>query len=228
MLTRALLAAAIAVSGSLATIAVLAETPPSATTDTTVQIGKVSEWIGREVTDQQGNSVGDIADFAVNLNNATIPFVVIRLGGMFNAKNIAVPLSALRALPGDDSTVSLAVPTSEWKSAKTFDNTSWPLTAAVSATASQVPNRQTTTADQPNGDAATTDLDREFELLDRDGDGYLNATSPARWRRAGLWSHFPCARLLFHPPAVLSVSMTGPILVCQGGTGSGDTIAHRR
>ncbi len=98
-----------------------------------MQIGKVSEWIGREVKDQEGNSVGDIADFAVNPNDATIPFVVIRLGGMFNAKSIAVPLSALRAVPGDDSTVSLAAPASEWKSAKTFDEASWPLATVAAA-----------------------------------------------------------------------------------------------
>ncbi len=39
-----------------------------------------------------------------------------------------------------------------------------------------MPNRQTTTAAQPSGDAATADQDREFEKLDRNSDGYLNTT----------------------------------------------------
>ena len=185
MFKRTLLASAIAVGAAIGANPLLAEPSSGTQMHDTAQIGKASEWIGREVKDQQDNSVGEITDFAVNLNDASIPFAVVELDGMFNSKSIAVPLSALRAVPGDDSTVTLAASGSQWKAAKTFDAASWPQTptlmlgAAVSA--DRAVTSQTAGATQsayPDNATRTTmsaDLDREFDRLDSNADGYLSA-----------------------------------------------------
>jgi hypothetical protein len=193
MFKRTLLASAIAVSGGLWANTVLADTAPGQPMDKTAQFGKISEWIGRDVKDQQGNSVGEIADFAVDLNDASIPFVVVQLDGMFTTESIAVPLSALQTIPGDESTVTLAATGSQWKAAKTFDKDGWPLTptlmtgSAVAASnadtglvATSEPSTHEAMTDQDHDraarEAATADQDREFSKLDLDGDGYLSAT----------------------------------------------------
>ncbi|MEQ8861661.1 MAG: PRC-barrel domain-containing protein [Pseudomonadales bacterium] len=175
MFTRTLLAGAIALSASMA---VLAENPASAPADKAPQIGKISEWIGKSVMDQQGNSVGNLKDFAVNLDDATIPFAVVELDGMFSSKSIAVPLSALEAVPGDKSAVSLAATESQWKAAKTFDKESWPLTATLMTgpTAAAAVAARTTAPAPSAREPVMTDQDREFTNMDRDSDGYLSTS----------------------------------------------------
>ena len=133
MFKKSALTTAIALAGSIWTYAALAETPVDTPIQVSHQIGKISDWMGKQVKDQQGNEVGEITDFAVNLEDSTIRYVVVELDGLFNSKRIAVPLSALSPVPGNDKTLSLAASDTQWKAAETFGSANWPATATLAA-----------------------------------------------------------------------------------------------
>lgn len=174
MSKRTVLTTAIALAGSIWTCAALAESTVGKPIDKVDGIGKITEWIGREVKDQQGNEVGKISDFAVNLKEATIPYAVVELDGMFNSKHIAVPLSALSPTSGDDETLSLAASESQWKGAKTFGNADWPATATLQVEQPVVASQKMRPGEM-KPEKMMSDQDRNFQKMDQDGDGFLSA-----------------------------------------------------
>jgi sporulation protein YlmC with PRC-barrel domain len=154
-------------------------------------INKVSEWMGRDVQDNEGNDVGEIADFALNLEDGSIVYAVVGLSGMFNDQAIAVPLSALTDSVEKGEEVTLQASKSEWKAAETFAGTDWPLTASLgadtgmavtsTADAGASANDSTDTGwqqpedqDDQSAEVSSVDRDARFDTLDTDGDGYLS------------------------------------------------------
>ncbi len=174
MFKKSALTTAIALAGSIWTYAALAETPVDTPIQVSHQIGKISDWMGKQVKDQQGNEVGEITDFAVNLEDSTIRYVVVELDGLFNSKRIAVPLSALSPVPGNDKTLSLAASDTQWKAAETFGSANWPATATLAAGQAVTASTALRPA-QIKPPQTLSDQDREFQNMDHDGDGFLSA-----------------------------------------------------
>lgn len=132
MFRRSALSSAIVLAGSVWGSAALANTDSGAQFSSADEINKVSEWMGKEVQDNEGNDVGEISDFALNLEDGSITYAVVELGGMFSSDSIAVPLSALKTSAEGQDELTLQVSQSEWKSAETFSS-DWPLQASLGA-----------------------------------------------------------------------------------------------
>ncbi len=190
MFKRSVLSSAIVLAGSVWSSAALATEHADAHFKDSADITKISEWMGKDVQDNEGNDVGEIADFAVNLEDGSIVYAVVDLSGMFNDQAIAVPLSALTASAEAGEEVTLHASKSEWKAAETFAGTDWPLKASLGANTGMAvismaddasADEATDTEwqqseDQYDQGAETSSFDRDvrFDALDTDGDGYLS------------------------------------------------------
>lgn len=190
MFRRSVLSSAIVLAGSVWGGVALATADAGAQFSNPAEINKVSEWMGKEVQDNEGNEVGEISDFALNLQDGSIVYAVVGLSGMFNNQAIAVPLSALTASAENGDQLTPQVSQSEWKAAETFAGRDWPLKAsldtdagmAITSMASDASVDETTgtvqqhAKDQYHQNAGVSSFDRDvtFDKLDTDGDGYLS------------------------------------------------------
>lgn len=191
MFKRNVLTSAIVLAGGIWGSTALANTDAGAQFSSAAEITKVSEWMGKDVQDREGNEVGEISDFAINLEDSSVTYAVVGLSGMFNSDAIAVPITALSTSAEDDGSLTLQASQSEWKSAQTFSGSDWPLTAslatetggAVAGTDTGASSDQASgtrwqeSADQYDQSSETVssfDRDVEFDALDSDGDGYLS------------------------------------------------------
>lgn len=194
MFKRSVLSTAIVLAGSVWSSAALATEHAGAQFDDSADINKISEWMGKDVQDNEGNEVGEIADFAVNLEDGSIVYAVVDLSGMFNDQAIAVPLSALTASAENGEEITLQASKSEWKAAETFAGTDWPLKASLGADTSMAVSgvaadtsadmsadegtdtgwRQSETQYDQGAEVSSFDRDVRFDALDTDGNGYLS------------------------------------------------------
>ncbi|MEQ8860773.1 MAG: PRC-barrel domain-containing protein [Pseudomonadales bacterium] len=189
MFKRSVLSSAIVLAGSVWSSAALATEHAGAQFKDPADINKISEWMGKDVQDNEGNEVGEIADFAVNLEDGSIVYAVVDLSGMFNDQAIAVPLSALAASAENGEEITLQASKSEWKAAETFAGTDWPLKASLGADTSMVVSgvAADTSADESTdtgwqqsenqhqgAEVSSFDRDVRFDALDTDGNGYLS------------------------------------------------------
>lgn len=191
MFRRSVLSTAIVMAGSLWVGTALANTDSGAPFSSAAEINKVSEWMGKGVQDNEGNKIGEITDFALNLEDSSIAYAVVDVSSMFNDKAIAVPLAALSTSAESDDELVLQVSQSEWKSAKTFTDDNWPLTASLAAGTGKVAtsmatdkhgNEATDARQQPArdlsgqsaGTVSSSDSKVGFDALNTDGNDYLS------------------------------------------------------
>jgi sporulation protein YlmC with PRC-barrel domain len=193
MFKRSALSSAIVLAGSVWGSAALANVESGAQFSSAADITKVSEWMGKDVHDNEGNEIGEISDFALNLEDGSIVYAVVDLGGMFSTKAIAVPVSSLSSSPDNGDELTLQVSHSEWKGAETFSGSDWPLKASLGTGTGALVSQTTTEASssestdtqwqqsedrydqdsQSTGSVSSFDRDVEFDNLDTDGDGYI-------------------------------------------------------
>jgi sporulation protein YlmC with PRC-barrel domain len=110
MFKRSALSSAIVLAGSVWGSAALANVESGAQFSSAADITKVSEWMGKDVHDNEGNEIGEISDFALNLEDGSIVYAVVDLGGMFSTKAIAVPVSSLSSSPDNDDELTCRFP----------------------------------------------------------------------------------------------------------------------
>jgi sporulation protein YlmC with PRC-barrel domain len=83
-----------------------------------------SEVTGWEVLGSDGERVGTLRDFAINLEDGRIEYAIVRSGGVLGigARRHAVPFSALEV--ADDNRHAFTIPVTEdqWKDAPRFDD----------------------------------------------------------------------------------------------------------
>lgn len=153
MFKRNVLSSAIVLAGSIWGSAALANTEAGAQFSSATDITKVSEWMGKNVQDNEGNEIGEISDFAINLDNGSVTYAVVGLSGMFNSDAIAVPISALSSSAENDDNLTLQASQSEWQSAETFSGSDWPLKASL---ATETGSTVTGTYTDESADQAST------------------------------------------------------------------------
>lgn len=91
---------------------------------------KASDFIGKDVQNEQGESLGEIEDVVIDLQSHSAPFAIVAYGGTLGLgeSRVAVPLSELQYSQEDDK-VTLAATREELDSASETPTGAW---AAVS------------------------------------------------------------------------------------------------
>lgn len=90
---------------------------------------RASELTGRLVLSPSGEKLGSIEDLAIDTKTGAVRYaVMVRAGGMPDAKYYAVPLSAFR-IDGGEKKLILGVTPDELKATPSFDPKHWPAQA---------------------------------------------------------------------------------------------------
>ena len=121
---------------------------------------KASSWVGRVVVTTEGDMLGRIEDFAIDVENKSVDFVVVSIGSFLIDNNlIAVHPDAL----GESSDgLYLVIYTDNLDGARRFGRDSWPSSPDV----------------LPSADRTPVDVDGDA-IAAEDGDGGFNDTRVA-------------------------------------------------
>ncbi len=130
---------------------------PGATTAES-NIKRASELMGTTVKGSQGEELGEIDDFALDMQQGKLAYVVLSTGGMFQEKLVGVPATALQSDPQTDEYVA-NISQQEIEQAQELPEDNWPQQPTVAASGT-APGVQGQTQD--------------FASLDQDGDGYIS------------------------------------------------------
>ncbi|MDP1693520.1 MAG: PRC-barrel domain-containing protein [Burkholderiaceae bacterium] len=86
--------------------------------------------LGNDVYNNDGDDLGDIKDFMIDMSSGRITYAVLSFGGLFGMgdKLFAVPWTALK-LDTFNKRFTLNVPKEKLKDAPGFDSDHWPSTA---------------------------------------------------------------------------------------------------
>lgn len=89
-----------------------------------------SSLIGTDVRNREGESLGDIKDFMLDVDNGRVLYAVLDFGGFLGIgdKYFAVPLEAFRADTQSEMLV-LDIDKARLENAPGFDKNNWPVTA---------------------------------------------------------------------------------------------------
>lgn len=100
---------------------------PAATTGYRPRMLSSSSLEGNSVVNPQGESLGDIKDFMIDLDTGSIAYAVLSFGGFMGMgdKFFAVPFEALRVDSSHERFV-LDVPKERLENAPGFDHDNWP------------------------------------------------------------------------------------------------------
>lgn len=85
---------------------------------------------GQNVHNLNDESIGEIKDLMIDLNNAEIAYAVISFGGFMGIGNklFAMPLKAFQFSDSDDK-IRLDINKEKLENAPSFDKDNWPMTA---------------------------------------------------------------------------------------------------
>jgi len=88
-----------------------------------------STLTGENVYNLKDESIGDIKDLMIDLNNAEVVYAVLSFGGFLGIGNklFAIPLQALQ-FSGKDDKIRLDVSKEKLENAPSFDKDNWPKT----------------------------------------------------------------------------------------------------
>jgi sporulation protein YlmC with PRC-barrel domain len=88
---------------------------------------RVSELIGKDVRNQQGEDLGDIKDVIIDMNNGRVHYVVLSFGGFMGLgdKLFAYPMRVFRPTADKDDLI-LAVDKERLRKAPGFEDKNWP------------------------------------------------------------------------------------------------------
>lgn len=119
------------------------------------QIAKATDLIGRSIKDRQGEELGEIEDFAVDLEQRELAYVIVSIGGLLQQKLVGVPLDTLRFDSRRDELVA--------------DLSQEDMEQAGEVSEADLPSDPTVVPGQ-----GTMEEPEVFAELDQDGDGYLS------------------------------------------------------
>lgn len=91
-----------------------------------------SSLCGNNIKNSQGESLGEIKDFMLDVNTGRVAYAVVSFGGFLGIgdKLFAVPLEAMK-LDTDDECFILDTPKERLENAPGFDKDDWPSSANV-------------------------------------------------------------------------------------------------
>jgi sporulation protein YlmC with PRC-barrel domain len=91
------------------------------------RIQKASEIMGRSVSNNRGETLGEIKDLVIDPDQYRVVYVVLKFGGFlgFGEKLFAIPTGVLQ-MPGSDGHAVLTVDKDRLTEAKGFDKDNWP------------------------------------------------------------------------------------------------------
>ncbi len=91
------------------------------------RVMSASTLVGDRVTNPEGEDLGKIEEFMIDLNSGCIAYAVLSFGGFlgFGDKLFAIPIQALQ-LDEDNKTFILNVPKEKLEKASGFDKNNWP------------------------------------------------------------------------------------------------------
>ncbi|MFW6092708.1 MAG: PRC-barrel domain-containing protein [Pseudomonadota bacterium] len=137
-------------------------------------VKKASELMGKTVRDDQGEELGEIDDFALDMEQGKLAYVVLSTGGMFQEKLVGIPASALQSDPQTEEFIA-SVSQQELEQAQELPEDNWPQQPTVAA------------AGASGEQAGTEQQEQDFASLDQDGDGYI---SQSEAEQAGMSEQF--------------------------------------
>jgi sporulation protein YlmC with PRC-barrel domain len=108
-------------------------------------VHKASELMGKTVRDQQGEDVGKIEDFAVDMQQGELNYVVINTGGFMSQRLVGIAANDLRAAPDGDAFI-VNKTQQQLESAQELPSENWPAQPTVGSTAGQRQGETTATA----------------------------------------------------------------------------------
>lgn len=143
-------------------------------------VGKAGELIGTRVETPEGEDLGQVRDFAIDLDTGRIAYVVVSVGSfLIEDSLIAVDPGALQRAAGDADRLVIHADAATLRAAGRFSSDDWPLTAGVTGTPPEPTG-------QPDGGAASgqgNPTDRGRATI---SDGRKTATLSAGERRIQL------------------------------------------
>jgi len=143
-------------------------------------VGKAGELIGTPVETPEGEDLGQVRDFAIDLDSGRIAYVVVSVGSfLIEDSLIAVDPGALQRAAGDADRLVIHADAATLRAAGRFSSDDWPLTAGVTGTSPEPTG-------QPDGGTATGQdgpTDRGRATI---SDGRKTATLSAGERRIQL------------------------------------------
>jgi sporulation protein YlmC with PRC-barrel domain len=135
---------------------------------------KASKIIGMEVRNMQDERVGKVKDLAIDTRSGRVAYAVISAGGGFfgGGKNVAVPLDALTAQPGEKYFV-IDADKDRIASAAGFSDDAWPSLqegkdATVGLSAATVETEEEREAREERGEQREETLEEQRDRQQRD------------------------------------------------------------
>lgn len=148
MLRPAILWAALCTASAAAAAAEPFEFPSRAA------IGKAGDLLGTRVETRDGEDLGRISDFAVDLDSGRIAYVVVSVGSfLIEDSLLAVDPVALQAAPDNPDRLVIHADTETLRAARRFSAGDWPLAADVTGSPRQ-PEGQPGAGADPDQDAS--------------------------------------------------------------------------
>jgi sporulation protein YlmC with PRC-barrel domain len=99
-------------------------------------VQKASELMGKTVRDQQGQDLGQIEDFAVDMQQGQLNYVVIDTGGFLTQRLVGVAANELRPAPDDDAFI-VSVTQQQLEAAPALPDDNWPAQPTIGSAAGQ-------------------------------------------------------------------------------------------
>ncbi|MDZ7670374.1 MAG: PRC-barrel domain-containing protein [Gammaproteobacteria bacterium] len=143
-------------------------------------VGKAGELLGTRVETPEGEELGRVSDFAIDLDSGRIAYVVVSVGSfLIEDSLIAVDPAALETVAADSDRLVIHAEAATLRAARRFSAGDWPLTADVTGTRRE-PAGQSGDGAAPRQDAPA---DRGRATI---SDGRKTATLSAGKRRIQL------------------------------------------
>jgi sporulation protein YlmC with PRC-barrel domain len=121
-------------------------------------ISRADDLIGRLVETRDGEELGRVRDFAIDLNSGRVAYVVVAVGSFLIEESlIAVDPRALRGSADTDGRLVLEVSVDSLRGARRFSGSDWPLRADIVAGASRAPEPAAAQELAGDGYAGSTD-----------------------------------------------------------------------
>jgi sporulation protein YlmC with PRC-barrel domain len=98
-------------------------------------VRKASELMGKTVRDQQGEDLGKIEDFALDLQQGELHYVVIDTGGFMSQRLIGIAADDLRQAPDDEDAFIANVTQQQVEQAQELPDENWPSQPTVGSAA---------------------------------------------------------------------------------------------
>jgi len=101
------------------------------------KVKRASELMGKTVRDQQGEEIGQIEDFALDLQQGRLNYVVLDTGGFMEQRLVGISAEDLRTAPDDEEAFIAQVSQQEIEQAQALPDENWPSQPTVASGAQQ-------------------------------------------------------------------------------------------